>query len=170
MRASIVSILALAAACAPTSTLPPPASSTPAPDALAVQASVSIGQAAIANVTKLTVSGPNLEIVEYRTGAAPNAPSSLLPGRVSAVTVSITADWASAERALENWPLSYANASGAAPQKQSVVISFAGGGGAAPSTYTLNACLPEEMRLELPAQGARATQMLIAQCESLTRS
>lgn len=170
MRAAVLAGCFVLASCEYGSAPSAPASSVPAPDPLAVQVAVSVGQTALTNVAGVTMSGPNIELVEFRQGGQPGGPQ-LVTGRTGPVELAVTLDYAIAERTLEAWHLNVASGGGGNIQalRQTISVQVTGAGGAQ-AAYTLSRCLPKTMTLTFPAQDVRARAAWTIACEGLTRS
>jgi hypothetical protein len=152
-------VLALAA-CAP----------LPANDSLAVRYEVRVGQSVLPNVRSVAVTGPDLELTEV---SVPGVGSRLIPGRLGAIKLVLTTDWASAERTIETWRLTLANPTVDDPVRltpQNITIAVTSPSGGGPATYTFLRCLPSEHQMRLGAQDARIEQVWRVSCEGFRRS
>lgn len=163
MRRFVFAALALAS-CAPQ---PAPAD---APDPLAMRYEVKVGQAVLPNVRSVAISGPDIELVEFRQGGQPGA-STLIPGRVGMVKLVITTDWAAAEQTMETWRLAITGAGqGVAPTHRTIIVAVTSPGGSPPANYSFNRCLMGEHQMQLGAQDARIEQVWRVTCESVQRT
>ncbi|MDX2238750.1 MAG: hypothetical protein NW203_14400 [Hyphomonadaceae bacterium] len=170
MRAGLLA-LALLAACAPAPSPTAPAENPPpAPDPLAVQVAVSVDGQALAHVAGLRVTGPDIAVIEVRTGADPSA-SQWLPGRVGPVLLDLRTNWAAGEQTIEMWRRAFiAPSQGAAlaPARRPVAVTVTQGGASA--VYAFERCTPEGHVLDASAQGAVAVQSWRIRCEAVTRT
>jgi hypothetical protein len=170
MRAGLLA-LALLAACAPAPSPPAPAANPPpAPDPLAVQVAVSVDGQALAHVAGLRITGPDIAMIEVRTGSDPSA-SQWLPGRVGPVLLDLRTNWAAAEQTLETWRRTFiepTQGASLAPARRPVAVAVTQGGASA--VYTFERCTPEGHVLDMPAQGALAVQSWRIRCEAVTRA
>ena len=177
MRALLFAVFALAA-CMPQQS-PPTAS---APDPVAIRYEVHIGQAALSNVRSVQIVGPDAELIEVRPSGGP---PTLVPGRVGAAKLTITADWSATERTMENWRAGIMNVTLEHPislQRQNVSVVIISG--AATVTYAFQRCLPTEQQMEFwprgsggrgqqagaAAEDARIKQVWGITCEGVVRS
>ncbi len=158
MKRVVPAVLALAA-CAP---LPPH-------DSLAMRYEVRVGQSVLPNVRSVAVTGPDLELTEV---GVPGLGSRLIPGRLGAIKLVLTTDWASAERTIETWRLALANPTVNEPVQvtpQNISIAVTSPSGVVPATYIFLRCLPSEHHMRLGSQDARIEQVWRVSCEGFRR-
>lgn len=164
MKRLIFATFALAA-CTPQ---PPPPSSA-APDPLAATYEVRVDQAALPNVRSVRITGPDIEVVEYRQGSNPNV-TVLTPGRIGRIKLDIATDWAVPETTMEAWRASIIAPSGTpAPTRRTVTLTITATG-QAPVVYTFQRCLPTTHVMDLGAQPARVGQFWSVTCEAVQRA
>jgi hypothetical protein len=141
----------------------------PSHDSLAIRYEVGVGQSVLPNVRSVAVTGPDLELVEV---SVPGVGARLIPGRLGAIKLVLTTDWASAERTMETWRLTLANPDVDEPVRvapRDISIAVTSPSGAAPATYIFLRCLPSEHHMRLGSQDARIEQVWRVSCEGFRR-
>ena len=173
MRTPFPSLVAVAAvvvaACGPTSPSGAP-SATSAPDPLAIRYEVRVGQTALANVTGVAVTGPDLELIEVRIAGGG---TQIAPRGMGPVRLEVRADWTEADRTIENWRQSLTQTSTENPLRpvaETVTVVITPSDGAPVASYAFQRCLPTEHEMRLGAQPERARQTWRMVCQAVTRS
>lgn len=152
-------------ACTPAT---PPQSPAPA-DPLAVSYEVRVDQTALPNVRSVRITGPDIELIEFRQGGSPNV-SVLTPGRVGRLKLDIATDWEAQETTMEAWRASIVSPGPTlTPARRDISITITGAG-LAPAVYTFQRCLPTTHVMDLGGQPAAARQFWSVTCESFQRS
>jgi len=160
MRAIVIILAAVLAACAPQ---PAPPVSNP----LAMTYSVQVAQATLANVRDVAVSGADIAVVELRQGTGGGL--TLAPGRVGRIDLVITTDWDAAEQTMETWHAAIV-ASQLSQNRRTVNITITGRpAGPLLARYAFQRCLPTEHRMHFSAQQEPIAEVWRISCESVQR-
>ena len=167
MKHLVLATLALAA-CTPSPSSP---SNSSASDPLAARYELRVDTATVPNVRSIRITGPDIELIEFRQGAVPNA-TTLTPGHVGRIKIDIATDWAAPETTVEAWRTSILspNAAPASLRRTITVAITAPPGGGAPVAYAFQRCLPTTHMLDLGAQPSRIGQYWSVTCETVQRS
>jgi hypothetical protein len=165
MKRIVLATLALAS-CAPAGS---PPTAAPELDPLAVSYEVHVDQATLPNVRSVRITGPDIELTEFRQGGSPNV-TTLVPGRIGRIKLDIATDWAAEETTMESWRRSILTPSPAlASLRRDISISITEAGHA-PVVYTFQRCLPATHLMDLGAQASRMGQYWSVTCEAGQRA
>ena len=142
MRAIVIILAAVLAACAPQS-------------------------ATLANVRAVTVSGADIAVIEVRQGTGGG--HTLAPGRVGRIDLVIATDWDAAEQTMETWRATVI-AGQPGQIRRTVTIAIMGRpAGPLLARYAFQRCLPTEHRMQFPAQQEPISEVWRISCENVQR-
>ena len=166
MKRLALATIALAG-CAPSPLSP---SDPSASDPLAAHYELRVDQATVPNVRSIRVAGPDIELIEFRQGAAPNA-TTLTPGHVGRIKIDIATDWAAPETTMEAWRTSILRPNATPTSlRRTIILTITAPPSGTPVVYTFQRCLPTTHVLDLGAQRSHVGQFWSVTCETVERS